>query len=106
MNIRHQYLGYVCLTWEKWRLAYNLVLFAEFCLLPLFLREGIANQAASPGWVRYIVCAVLANAYYCFGPCLELYAYVLLGRRIGLGRYLLLAMGLLFLILWMGMIIL
>ena len=87
MDETRRYVKGIILAWEKLRVVYNVVLLVDYlvCSLPLW----------GAFWFQsFAFFAVVANAFYCFGPLLETYACVVLGRRIGRARYLLFGAGL------------
>ena len=78
--------------WEGLRLIYNIVLLVEGALVYFWL---VKHSGPLPNIFSVIVFGIAANAFYSFGPLLELYlsAY---GHRIGKVRYVVFAIGLLF----------
>jgi len=81
-------------SWEKLRLIYNVVLlleglFVSWCVWSIF------ESSLQYVWA-VVVFGLTANAFYCMGPLVEVYASVIYGRRLGRYRYLLFAAGLLF----------
>jgi hypothetical protein len=83
-----RYVRRAALTWEALRVVYNFVLLVEYVTSPLPLR-GIF-------WFYGLVpFLVIANAFYCFGPLIESYAYVVFDRHMGRGRHWLFGAGLL-----------
>ncbi len=77
MSETGRYLRDACLAWEKWRVAYNLVLFLEYHMIPLRAKALVASQISFPYWVLYALCVFIANGFYCLGPSFEIYACVL-----------------------------
>lgn len=95
------YLKRAVLDWEALRIVYNIILLAEGLIFLWFLRgleeaSGHVCAALIGVWGSIIAFGVIANFMYCFGPVAEVYALSVLGRRLGRGRYLLFAAGLLF----------
>ena len=92
-----RYLKTVCLTWEKLRVVYNLILFVEALACHMYLRQVLQGFLADDQYrLGIILFGVVANMFYCLGPLLETCAYVVLGRRIQRARLLLFAAGLVF----------
>jgi hypothetical protein len=101
MDETARYLKKAWLTWERLRIAYNLVLLVEglTCLFFLWQLGKCADHACPAllgGWTVVIPFGVAANVFYCLGPLAETYVCVLLGHRLGRARYSLFAAGLLF----------
>ncbi len=94
----------VCLSWELLRIVYNLVMLGAGLSALWFLRnmsgdyiefgrDAVNNPVVAVGYA--LIFGVAANILYCFGPLAEWYLYLLRGRPLGRGRYLLFAVGLL-----------
>jgi len=90
MDENRRYLKHACLGWEMLRIVFNFVNVA--CLVRFTMLTEY--------WLGLVVWLAFANALYCLGPALDIYAYTVLGFRLGLGRYLLFVAGLIFLWRW------
>ena len=79
-------------NWELLRLGYNFVLL----IIGLALSYKLIPYFGSVGYLRNIIIfGAVANVFYCLGPIIELYLYVL-GVKIGKVRYILFGLGLAF----------
>lgn len=99
MDDTTRYLRVTWLTWVKLLVVYNIVLLVEglTCLYFLWqLGEVVGHRCAAllHPWGIINRLAITANLFYLFGPLAETYAFLLLRRGIGRGRYLLFAVGL------------
>ena len=102
MDETGRYRKQAWLAWEKLRVVYNLVLLVEGLtwLWPMWEVEKVTeNPYYRMGpflWGGAILFGVVANVFYCLGPLAEVWAYRVLGWRMGRARYFLFAAGLLF----------
>ena len=101
MDVTVSYLRAALLSWEKLRIAYNVILLVEGLIGLAFLRllekySGHVCAALFGVWGMIIVFGIVANMLYCLGPAAEVCAAVIFGRRIRRARYLLFAAGLVF----------
>ncbi len=74
----------ILLRWEKWRIAYNLILLVEGLWL---LREHLVAAFAGFFWPFMVFFAVGANVCYFCGPLLEIYVHALLDSNTARTRY-------------------
>jgi hypothetical protein len=81
------------LSWERLRLSFNLVLLAEGLFLSFDL---IAQFGGFLPWAFWIlVFGLTANAWFSFGPLIEIYSLTFRKSGFGNGRYWLFALLLL-----------
>ena len=85
-------LKHIIKQWESLRLAYNIVLLIEGVLVYFWL---VKHSGPLPNIFNVVVFGISANAFFSFGPLLELYlsAY---GYKMGKTRYVVFAIGLVF----------
>jgi len=96
MNETARYLKRASLTWELLRVIYNAVLLWGALACPAQQRQFIARHFGFGYWGYTVLLIAVANAFYCLGPLLDIYACTILGFRLGPDRYLLFATGLVF----------
>jgi hypothetical protein len=94
MNETTGYLKSASMTWEILRLMYNLVLLLVFFTMPWDVPYVMAEKSVLTYGEAILLCLACANACYCLGPLLDLYAFVFLNRRMRQIRYVLFAAGL------------
>jgi hypothetical protein len=98
MNETAHYLKRASLAWEIMRAVLNAVLLTHACTRPADFRQFIAAHTSLGYWGYAMLLIVIANAFYCLGPLVDIYACVLIGWRLRAARYLLFAAVLAFLI--------
>lgn len=102
MPLSRDRLWRLMLRWELQRLIYNLVLLATAALVPSDTRSVVDAHFLPGYWVLVALSVIGANAFYCLGPLVEVYALVFLRWELRWGRHLLFGAGMLFSFLWMG----
>ena len=90
MNETVRYLRRAYLAWAALWVVYNLLLLAEAFVYPGHV-QYVGDQTSHRFWILVVGFGVLANAFYCLGPLIDVYACVFLGFRLGPDRYLLFA---------------